>query len=89
MGNIEVDLGYAIYPEAIMLFSLLKMGAPPYQQWRQHWTSYEAALDAAESLAAEAEAYLESFNAPFRPAEDLDYDDFLEHLSTRINKEFH
>lgn len=89
VGNVEVALGYAVWPEAIKLFAFLKFGAVEPTIWRQHWTSYGSALDAAENLTAEAEAYLETFNMPFRPAEDLDYDDYLEHLSARINKELH
>lgn len=90
VGNIEVTLGYAMYPHAVRLFSLLQMTSQsPPQLWRSHWTSKEAAMDSAMQLAAEGEEYLDSFKAPRRPAEDLDFDDFFEHLYARLNNELH
>lgn len=89
VGQVVVTLGYAVYPHAILLFAHLTMPAGGTHPWRYHWTSKEAAMEAAEQLAAECDEYLDAFNAPRRPVEDLDFEDFLEHLHARLNNELH
>jgi hypothetical protein len=88
-GVVSISLGYAVYPEAVLLFSTINLPNTPPQLWHQYWTSYVEAERMAESLAGEAEEYLRRFSLPMRPTEDLDYDDFIQHLHTRINNVFH
>jgi hypothetical protein len=89
VGPITVSLGYAMYPGAVLLYSHLTTPPSPPQLWRYHWTSKEEALRMAESLCAESDEYLSRFNWPRREVEDLDFEDFLEHLSARLNNELH
>lgn len=88
-GHISISLGYALYPEAVLLYSFLNMPGNPPQLWRYHWTSYIEAERMAENLASESEDYLDEFKLPRRPVEDLDFDDFIDHLHARINNELH
>lgn len=54
------------------------------QIWRQFTTPNNAAVEAAVELAADAQEYLGMVNAPQRPSEDLDFDDFLEHVHLTV-----
>ena len=91
-GAVDVHLSYLLFQEAVLLSAFVTMpGYPPGRIWRQHWTSYEGSVSAAEDLADDALEYLQDSlgHKNLRPAEDLDYDDFVEHLRARLNKEFH
>jgi hypothetical protein len=88
-GHIAITLGYALYKEAVLLHSHLHMPNSEPKLWRYHWTSYIEAERMAENLAAESEEYLRKFQLPIRPNEDLDFDDFIDHLHARLNNELH
>lgn len=89
-GNVTVNLGYWTYPNAILLLAFTKIGQQEPQLWRRHWTSMEAAVEAAENLAADAEEYItETLGLMPRAVEDLDLDDFVQHVHMRINNELH
>lgn len=90
-GQVEVRLGYAVYGRAILLVAIVKTPGTEAQLWRRHWASSESALRSAENLCAEAEEYLTETLGwkSLRPAEDLDYEDFLDHLKARLNNDFH
>lgn len=89
-GNVIVSLGYAVYPQGVLLLATTKIGAQEPLLWRRHWSSKMAAVEAAENLAGDAEAYIcETLGLIPRPVEDLDLDDFIQHLSMRLNNELH
>lgn len=89
-GTIEVIVGYAVFADAVQIAAFLKVGPQPPVEWLNRWTSHIEALRAAESMCGEAMDCLDSYkNVPRRPVEDLDFDDFLEHLETRLNGNFH
>lgn len=85
----KLYLGYALYEEGVLLYCTEKYSSQQREVWRRHWTSFDAALEAAESLAADAEEYFESLGIVARPVEDLDFDDFLFHLESRLTNAFH
>lgn len=88
-GNVTVNLGYVLFPQGVLLFATTKIGAAPPELWRRYWTPRESAVKAAEDLAAWSETYItETLGLSVRPIEDLDLDDFIEHLRLRIENEF-
>lgn len=88
--NLHINLGYAVYEGgSVLLYALETIGGGAPTQWRLLWTTKERALDMAESLCADVEEYLDSMRMPWRPVEDLDMDDYIEHLRTRIAGTFH
>ena len=88
-GNLKLHLGYRAGASGpVNLFCMEQIGAAPLTMWRNFWVSREAAEEAAENLCAEADDYLDSFESPRRPHEDLDMDDYLEHLRTRVANSF-
>ncbi len=89
-GNVVVSLAYAIYDEGILLVAFTQIGAQPPQLWLRRWASHIAALEAAEDLAGRAEEYItETLGLKPRAVEDLDLDDFIQHLDMRLHNEFH
>lgn len=82
-------LGYAVYPQGVLLYCYQQYLQQEPQLWLRHWTSKEAALEAAESLVGDAEEYFESLGVMPRPVEDLSFDDFLQHLEQNLNHAFH
>lgn len=90
VGNLMLTVGYAVYDTpAVLLFATETIGTQQPTLWRQFWTSRERAIDAAEELCGACVEYLEEFQAPFRPCEDFEYDDFVEHLRLRLSNQFH
>lgn len=85
----KLHLGYVLYKEGVLLYCTEKYADNEIQVWRRHWASYEAAVASAENLAGDAEDYFESLRIIARPDEDLNFDDFLEHLALRLNNGFH
>ena len=88
-GMLAIHAAYAIYPEAVLLVSYLESpsGKSP---WRRVWAPRGSAVEVAESLAGAAEHYLTAdLGLTARPIEDLDLDDFIEHLSLRLNNALH
>lgn len=88
-GMLTIHAAYAVYPEGVLLLAYLEspQGTIP---WRRLWAPKETAVAAAEDLAGVAEHYLvEGLGITPRPLEDLDLDDFVEHLSLRLNNALH
>lgn len=88
-GNLKLFFAYALYAEGVLLLCYEKIGDAGATPWRRHWTSIEAAVDAAENLVGDAEEYVETLGGHTRPVEDLDVDDFIQHLHMRLNNELH
>lgn len=89
-GNVVVNCGYFLYPQGVLLLAFVQIGDQEPKIWRRHWASKEAAVDAAESLAGDAEEYIMgTLGLAPRPVEDLDLDDFIQHLYMRLNNELH
>lgn len=89
-GNVTVNLGYMLYPQGVLLLAFTKIGGQEPTLWRRHWAPKETAVDAAESLAGDAEEYIfGTLGLAPRPIEDLDLDDFIQHLHMRLNNELH
>jgi hypothetical protein len=91
IGVWEVILNYYVHRQGVLLAAIINPPAAPPRVWLRHWTSHVEAVRSAENIAAEAEAYLSQISggAPLRETEDLDYEDFIEHLRVRLNNEFH
>lgn len=89
-GNVTISLTYAVVGSAVMLVAATKIGDQETPIWRHFWSPKSSAVAAAEDLAASAEEYLfETLRLAPRPDEDLDFDDFVEHLRLRLAGEFH
>lgn len=89
-GAVDINLAYAVYPLGVVLIATVKVGDLARTIWRRFWTTRESALEAAESLAGDAEEYMfETLGLAPRPVEDLDLDDFLHHLDMCLNNGFH
>lgn len=90
VGNLKLFLGYATFPDGrVLLQCFEQIGPQPPTLWRQFWTGFENAVDVASDLCADACEYLDQFNAPMRPYEDLDLDAYLEHIHLRVTNGFH
>jgi hypothetical protein len=88
-GNVTVSIAYAEYPSAIMFLVHTKIANQEPVLWRRFWSPKMSAVEAAENLTCEAEDYLlETLGLRPRETEDLDFDDFIEHLRLRVNNEF-
>lgn len=90
-GFLEVRVSYWVHERGILLCAVIEPpNNAPYKVWRRYWTSHVGALREAESLCGEIVEYLTSMTrSPLRETEDLDLDDFLEHLKTRLDNNFH
>jgi hypothetical protein len=88
-ANLKIYFTYAVYKEGVLLACTERIGDNEPSLWRRHWTSIEAAVEAAEVLVGDAEDYIEMYRLPVRPYEDLDGDDFIQHLHMRLNNELH
>ena len=89
-GNLKIYLGYGISAAGgVLLYALEQIGAHPPTLWRRFWASRESAVEAAESLAAEVEEYIDCIGGVQRPTENMDLDDFVFHLTSRIKNGFH
>ena len=88
-GNVVLTLGYATFLGGqITLFALSSVAGSPATLWREFWTSIESAISEAEQLCADAEEYAETIGF-IRPVEDLDLEDFIQHLTLRIQNGLH
>lgn len=86
---LTIHVAYAVFPQAVLLVSYLEtpQGVSP---WRRVWAPKASAVEAAENLAGAAEQYLTAdLGITPRPVEDLDLDDFIEHLSLRLTNALH
>jgi hypothetical protein len=88
-GNLVIRLGYKMQNAGVLLFAYTQIGDAAPQPWRQFLAPPGAAVEAAMALAADAEDYAVSTGHPIRPNEDLDLDDFIEHLSLNVTGEMH
>lgn len=90
-GFLEVHVAYFVHEGGVLLTAVIVPPQAPPRQWLRHWSSHIEAARSAENLVAEAEAYLRQMThgMPMRETEDLDYQDFIDHLRTRMCNEFH
>lgn len=88
-GNLVIRLGYRDNGATVTLFATTQVGASPPQMWRQFEAPKASAVGAAERLVIDATEYAYSSGGLIRPSEDLDFRDFVEHLSAKIQGELH
>lgn len=89
-GNVAVRFGYVVYPMGVVLMATIQIGDSEIKMWRRFWASRERAVDSALQLVEDAEDYLfGTLGLRPREDEDLDTDDFMHHLDTRLNNGFH
>lgn len=90
-GFLEVHLTYWLHEKGVLFASLIVPPQAPSRVWLRHWSSHIEAVRSAENLCGESVDYLRRMTGgmPLRETEDLDYDDFMNHLATRMNGEFH
>ena len=86
--TVEVILGYSDYGKQLLLMSFIHVLNNPLTSWRSIWVTRESAVEQADMLAGEAEAYIEDLGITVRPTENLDYDDFVEHIRLRVEGMF-
>jgi hypothetical protein len=89
-GAVELTAAYEAGPAGPVRLLLIEQfsGSAP-RLWRNVLVSRGAAVKAAEDLCRDAHAYLSRFPFPTRPSEDLDLDDFVEHLRIKLANELH
>jgi hypothetical protein len=83
-GNLVIRLGHVIKEDGVVLFATTQIADAAPMMWRQFTSPRHAAVDAAERLVEDAEEYAEATGGLIRPSEDLDFDDFVEHLSRTL-----
>lgn len=89
-GTVQMYLGYAVFGSAVLLYVNEQIADTQPRQWIRFWTSRDRALEQAEQLVERVDEYLNRFKPmPLRSYEDLDSDDFLDHLKARLNNELH
>ena len=88
-GTLKFELGYVMYKAGVLLLCTEKIGEQSATLWRRHWVSKEAAVRSAENLITETGDYIDMLGLRERPYEDLDVDDFLEHLRLNVAGLFH
>jgi hypothetical protein len=81
-------LGYATFSEgAVLLFVYESLPQRPLTVWRTVWTTPDSLDRSAEDLLADVNEYLDMVG-PQRPSEDLDMNDFFEHLTLGASNGF-
>ena len=88
-GHLKLIFGYGIRHNGTITIVVLEVLAGVTSVWREVHTTRDAAVECAESLCADAQEYIDNCQFPQRPYEDLDLDDFIEHLHMRLNHELH
>ena len=89
-GTVQIYLGYAVFGNAVLLYCNERIADNQTRQWLRFWTTRESAIEQAEGMCSDVEDYLMSYgHMPARPIEDLDMDDFINHLKARLNDELH
>jgi hypothetical protein len=86
-GTLVIRLGYRVAGNTVTLFATTQVGTAPPTMWRQFETPKQSAVGAACRLAQDVHEYAAATGGLIRPSEDLDLDDFIEHLSLTINGE--
>ena len=87
--GLAISLSYLDYGHSYMLVAFIEVAGQPLNLWRKVTSPKASAVEAAEDLAAAAEEYIRDLRLVVRPVEDLDYDDFLEHIRLRVEGMFH
>lgn len=88
-GNLVIRLGYRDSGSLITLFATTQVGPNPPTVWRQFDAPRGSAVGAAWRLMQDAVTYAQSTGGLIRTSEDLDFDDFIGHLSAKIQGELH
>ncbi len=89
-ATVQVWLGYRVYGNRVELFAATQVAGTPPVNWRNFTTTRQQALREAEILCDDAEAYLVvGLNQTLKPVEDLDFDDFLNHLELSLKNAMH
>lgn len=87
--NIKLMVGYSIYANGMYrLYAYEQIGGQALQLWRTFLVSPEAAVESAETLCDECEDYLDTFSLMRRPDEDLNFDDYIQHIELQVTKMF-
>lgn len=86
-GNLVIRLGHVVKPNYVALFATTQIADAEPMMWRQFTCPRSSAVEAAERLAGDAEEYATATRGLIRPTEDLDFDDFVEHLALTISGE--
>jgi hypothetical protein len=86
----EVYVTYFVHERGVLLIARIQQPNGEIRPWLRHWTSHIEAVRAAESLIGEAVAYLQQMTNghAMRETENLDYDDFIDHITIRMNNDF-
>lgn len=87
-GLLVIKVGYADFGGPVLLYAI-ECISDTRRIWRKRWTHREVAARDAEDLVADIEEYLDQINAVQRPSEDLDLDDFIQHITERYNHGLH
>ena len=88
--GLQVVLGYMTYGHAgLVLFATERMADKEPTVWRRYWVTEENAVREAQKLARDAATYLDMVSPRWRPAEDLDFDDFIEHIRLHVEGGMH
>lgn len=86
-GSLVVRLGHRLQHNGVLLFATTQVGDAAPQMWRNFMVTRESAVEQAIALASDAEDYLLSTGGLVRPVEDLNFDDFIEHVGLTVNGE--
>jgi hypothetical protein len=87
---LRITLGYMTFPHSgLMLFAMEQWGDRPPVLWRKFWVTNKGAVRAANRLAIDACEYLNTVSKNWRPAEDLNFDDFIEHIRLHVEGGMH
>lgn len=87
-GGLSFTFGYAIWSGAVLLYCIQQIRPNPPTICRRFWTSKEAACDAAEDLVGAIYEFADSAGINVSMEEDLNVDDFIEHLHLRLENAF-
>lgn len=89
-GLLQVTLGYATFPHGVLLlFAQERVADREPVLWRRFWVSRTNAVAEARKLCNDAARYLDMVSTKWRPSEDLDFDDFIEHLRLHVEGGMH
>jgi hypothetical protein len=89
-GNLQIMLGYAEFEGGVyLIYAYENIGNQGPVLWRRFWSNTATVVAAAENLCGEVEEYLDGLHTPWRPTENLDMDDFIDHITHRTTHGFH
>lgn len=87
-GLLELEAGYADFGGPVLLYIIETINGTR-RIWRRVWTHRTVAHEEAEGLVGDAEEYVESLQLIARPVEDLDLDDYIQHITERYQNGLH